>query len=400
MTDQPHEKQPQDQPEKKRQQKPKGRGHGEGSVFERKGGDRSKPWVAQVPLGRGKKRTVGYYASKQEAITAKNKALHDLEQLKRVKSSRQTLGEYLEYWLEHVQRLSVKLSTYVQNRIVLKCHILPTLGNIPIQKLAVRDVQQFYSKLLVTLSAGRVRNVHAILHKALKNAVRENLLRENVCDRVTLPRRNTPERRSLTQDQAQKLVEAAKESKFEALLIVALTTGLRHGELRALTWHDVDLEKGEVHVRRSVLALEGHGNVESEPKTRGSRRTVALHAFVIDVLKNHRLALLEVRLKIGSGWVDRDLVFPNRIGDYFNKGTLYSNFHKLLAQAGLPRMRIHDLRHSTATLLLAMGVNIRVVQEVLGHSNISTTLGTYGHVLPGMQEDAMKKWGNVLEEGQ
>ncbi len=400
MTDQQQNEQPQEQPEKKkRQQKPKGRGHGEGSVFERKTGDRNKPWVAQVPLGQGKKRIVGYYSSKQEAILAKNKALQEIEQLKRVKNSRQTLGEYLEYWLEHVQRLSVKLSTYIQNRIVFDLHILPALGSIPIQKLTVRDVQQHYSKLLETLSAGRVRNVHAILHKALKNAVRENVLRENVCDRVTLPRRNTPERRALTQDQAQKLIEAAKESKLEALLIVALTSGLRHGELRALTWSAVDLDKGEVHVRCSVLSLQGYGNVESEPKTRGSRRTVALHAFVIDVLKKHRVSLLETKLRMGSSWVDRDLVFPNRIGDYFNKGTLYSNFHKILARADLPQMRIHDLRHSAATLLIAMGVNIRVVQEILGHSNISTTLGTYGHVLPGMQEDAMKKWGNVLGEG-
>ncbi len=398
MTDQPHDKQPQEQPEKKRQQKPKSRGHGEGSVFERKTDDRNKPFVAQIPLGRGQKKIVGYYATKQEAIVAKNKALQEIELVKRVRNSRQTLGDYLEYWLENVQRLSVRLSSYVQTRIMVNCHILPALGNIPIQKLTVRDVQRFVSKLQETLSAVHVRNVHGILHKALKKAVSEDLLRENVCDRVTLPRLETTERQALTQSQARQLIRAAKGSNWEVLLIVALTTALRHGELRALRWRDIDMDTGELHVRHTAGRVPGYGYVESEPKSKKSRRTVVLHAFVIETLKSHRVAQLEQRLKVGSTWQDRDLVFPGKTGNYFHKNTLYSNFHKILAKAGLPLMRIHDLRHSAATILLAMGVNIKVVQEILGHSNISMTLGIYGHVLPGMQEEAMKKWGNVLGE--
>src|SRR5260370_19644250 len=128
MTDQLLNEQPQEQPAKKRQQRPKGRGHGEGSVFERKTGDRNKPWVAQIPLDRGQKRIVGYYATKPEAIKAKNKALQEIEQVKRVSNSRQTVREYLEYWLENVHRLSVRLSSYVQTLSMVKCHIFPALG--------------------------------------------------------------------------------------------------------------------------------------------------------------------------------------------------------------------------------------------------------------------------------
>ncbi len=394
MTDQPQNELPQ----KRRQQKPKSRGHGEGSVFERKNGDRNKPWVAQVSMGRGHKKIIGYYASKQEAIAAKNKALQEIELVRRVKNSRQTLEEYLEYWLEHVQRLSVRLSSFVQTLIMINSHIIPELGSIPLQKLTVRDVQRFVSKLQDTLSAVHVRNIHGILHKALAKAISEDLLRENVCDRVTLPRLETTEMQVLTQSQAQQLLRAAEGNHWETLLIVALTTGLRHGELRALKWSDVDLERKELYVRHTAGRVPGYGYVESEPKSKKSRRTVVLHAFVVETLKSHRVAQLEQRLKAGSAWQDRNLVFPGQTGNYFHKNTLYRNFHKILDKAGLPPMRIHDLRHSAATILLAMGVNIKVVQEILGHSNISMTLGIYGHVLPGMQEEAMKKWGSVLGE--
>lgn len=255
MTTQPDDEQVQKQPVKKRQQKPKSRGHGEGSVFERKTGDRNKPWVAQVPLGGGQKRTVGYYETKQEAIVAKNKALQEIEQLKRVKSSRQTSEQYLEYWFEHVHRLPIRLSTYIQHRSILKCHILPVLGNIPLQKLTARDIQQFISKLQGHLSAGRVRTIHALLHQALEHAVHEDLLNSNVCDRVTLPRLETKERTVLSQHQAQLFLQAARDNDLEVLFIVALTTGLRHGELRALKWQHIDFEQGKLHVRHQPVTL-------------------------------------------------------------------------------------------------------------------------------------------------
>ena len=401
MTNEPQDDQAQGQPEKKRQQKPKGRSHGEGSVFERKNGDRNKPFVAQIPLGGGKKKIVGYYATKQEAVTAKNKALHEIEQIKRVGNTRQKVGEYLEYWLENIHRISVRLSSYVQTRNIIKHHLIPALGEIPIQKLTAREVQQFYGKLQEEhLSSQRIRSVHIALHKALKDAVQADLLRDNVCDRVTLPRLDTGERHPLTQTQAQQFIQAAKGNPWETLLIVALTTGLRRGELRALRWQDIDLEKRIVHIHRSAISVNGYGVVDSEPKTHKSKRNIVLHAFVIEMLKNHRRVQLEQRLKKGATWKDLDLVFPNRVGDYFCKDSLYRNFARILRKAGLPPMHIHDLRHSAATILLAMGVNIRVVQEILGHSNISTTLGIYGHVLPGMQEEAMKKCGKILGEQQ
>lgn len=211
-----------------------------------------------------------------------------------------------------------------------------------------------------------------------------------------MPRDEADERPVLTPKQAQQLIEAAKESKLEVLLIVALTTGLRHGELRALRWQDIDLDKKELHVRHAAINLQGYGVVESEPKTKSSKRNIMMHAFVVEVLKSHRIAQLEQRLKMGSAWKDLGLVFPSRTGYYFSRTTLYSDFYKILAKANLPPMHIHDLRHSAATILLAMGVNIKVVQEILGHSDVSMTLRVYGHVLPGMQEEAMQKWGDVL----
>ena len=299
-----------------------------------------RAWVAQVPLGGGKKRIVGYFATKQEAIVAKNKALQEIEQLKRLKNSRQTLEQYLEYWFEHVHRLPIKLSTYVQHRSILKCHILPALGNIPMQKLTARDVQQLISRLQERLSPGRVRTIHALLRQALEHAVNEDLLNNNVCDRVTLPRLETKERSVLTQAQAQQLIQTARDSDLEALFIVALTTGLRHGELRALKWQQIDFEQRKLHVRHSAGDIDGYGTVESEPKSHKGRRTIVLHTLVVETLQRHRLNQLKHRLQIGNTWRDLNLVFPSRTGNYFCKNTLYRNFAKMLSNAGLPPMRI------------------------------------------------------------
>ena len=144
--------------------------------------------------------------------------------------------------------------------------------------------------------------------------------------------------------------------------------------------------------------VAGYGYIENEPKTKGSRRRVALPQFVVDVLRRHRTLQLEARLKAGVLWVDHDLVFCNRHGGFLNHGIIFTFFSKALQDAGLPRMRFHDLRHSAATLLLSMGVHPKVVQELLGHSTIKMTMDTYSHILPSMQVEAMAKMDNLFRQ--
>jgi integrase len=173
---------------------------------------------------------------------------------------------------------------------------------------------------------------------------------------------------------------------------------MRHGELTGLQWSDIHFEEGSLSVHRTVNWLGRYKYVEREPKTEQSRRKIVLPAFVLQLLKEHRARQKEIRLKAGSSWQDRNLVFCNRRGGFLFPDRLLQKFYRVLEDAGLPRMRFHDLRHSAATILLSMGVNIKVVQEILGHSQVSLTLRKYGHVLPTMQQEAMNKMDELFRQ--
>lgn len=402
MTDQHSNEQGQSQPEKKRPRKPKGRANGEGSVFKRSGANRSKPWVAQITKENGKKEIIGYFKTEAEGIAARNKALRDLEQGAWVSNSKITMAEYLNYWLEHVHRASLKETTYGNYKDALSIRIIPTLGYIQVQKLTVRHLQMFYSDLQTKdkLSPARVHYINAILHGALSHAVKEGLVAKNICKDVKLPRLEKSERRVLTLKEASQLLETATNETMKMLLTLAITTGMRKGEMLALKWQDIDWIERQIHIRRNQVRLRGRGLVEMEPKTVHSRRTITLPSFVLDLLRAYKGSQQEVRKEAGASWQDKDLIFCNAHGNYIPPTTLRFWFIKLLKAANLPYMRIHDLRHSAVTLLLAMGVPPNVVQEIVGHSHINITLGMYAHVMPGMQSEAMSRWDATLGDVQ
>lgn len=271
------------------------------------------------------------------------------------------------------------------------------LGHIQLAKLTRQDIQTFYGKLPAKkLGASRINFIHATLHKALKDAVDAGLLSDNVCHGAKIPRIDNPERPALTPEEARQFLNAAKGDRLEALFTLAIATGMRHGELCGLKWKDINLEQGYLQVRRTKHYLRGYGVVELEPKTKQSKRRISLPAFLLDTLKQHRVRQLEERLAKGIGWEENDLVFPNTRGRFLYAQQLNNAFYKVLTQAGLPPMHFHDLRHSAATILLTMGVNPKAVQEILGHSDISITLRIYGHVLPGVHDQAMESMGEVL----
>jgi integrase len=197
-------------------------------------------------------------------------------------------------------------------------------------------------------------------------------------------------------EQVHKLLESVRGQRLEMLLTLALTTGMRRGEMLALRWTDVDLEHQTVRVLRTVDYIPKYGYVETEPKMAAGRRSVLFPHFVVDMLKQHRVQQLEARLKAGDKWEDRDLVFTDLRGGYFNPRYLEKLFGKVLVEAGLPHRPFHNLRHSTATLLLSMGVPLKVIQEILGHSNFAITANVYTDVLPSLQKEAMDKWDNAF----
>lgn len=198
-------------------------------------------------------------------------------------------------------------------------------------------------------------------------------------------------------EQARQFLSAAQGDPLEALYVLALTTGMRQGELLGLTWADVDLTRGIVQVQRSLLRVPHQGVVLTELKTRGSRRRIELTGLAIESLTRHRLRQEEIRRSAGGGWLEQDLVFCNDQGKPLHAANLLRrSFHPLLEKAGLPRLRFHDLRHSTAALLLAQNVHPKIVQEILGHSKISVTMDAYSHVLPTLQESAMQRFSMLF----
>jgi integrase len=308
--------------------------------------------------------------------------------------------EYLEHWLEQVFRPTARsVGTYNLYRTIVYNHLIPSLGHIRLQKLTPQHVQALYAqKIKEGLSPNRVRTFHAVLHKALENAVKWSLVGKNVCDVVTPPARVRTEIKPLTQEQAKRLLEVVREHKLESLLTLALVTGMRRGELLALHWQDIDFNTGSLQVKRTVSRVGKFGLVVSEPKTARSRRKIMLPAFVLEILKQHRSHQNVLRLQALKLWKENDIVFSNIYGGYTEPANLHEHFKSILKKAGLPDIRFHDLRHSAASILLEMGVHPKVVQELLGHSNISTTMDIYSHVLPSMQQEAANKLDDLFKQ--
>jgi len=368
------------------------RGHGEGTIYQRKDGR----WVASITLENRRRKT--FYSKTRKEVQEKLRvALNEQKQGILSTGPQQTMKQFLEQWLEEVHKPSIRIGTYKGYRGYLDKHILPALGHIPIQKLTPQHIQAFYSrKQQEGLSAKSVNNIHGMLHKALDHAVRWGLAPRNVCDAVSLPKQSRHETQPLTEKQARQLLVAARGHSLEGLLTLAVTTGMRSGELLALKWQDINFDTDSLHIRRSMGYISGKGYLEFEPKTSRSRRKIVLPSFVCEALKQHRTRQLEARLKAGTRWQDHELVFCNIYGGYLDPAHLRQRFDKLLKDAGLPDVRFHDLRHSAATILLSMGVPAKVVQEILGHSQISMTMDIYSHVLPDMQQEAMAKMNDLF----
>ncbi len=363
--------------------------NGEGSIIQRDDG----LWLARVTLDG--KRHAFYGRTKTEALKKANTARADHARGLPVANSRQTVAAYLGDWLEAV-RPSLKAGTYERYAQYVRVYLEPHLGRTALARLSALDLERMYAAALASgLSARTVRHLHTVAHTALERAVRVGLVGRNVADAATPPRARRTEMKTLSREEAQRLLAAASGERLEALYVVALTTGMREGELLALKWDAVDLD-GAVRRGRPSLAVRAtlrrtkSGFVFEEPKTAGSRRTVTLPDAAVAALRRHRLAQKEERIKRGATWEDVGLVFANEVGRPIEAGNLlHRQFYPLLAKTGLRRVRFHDLRHTFATLALEQGVNVKQVSEMLGHSSPTITLTLYAHATETMQDQAL-----------
>ncbi|MER3399046.1 MAG: site-specific integrase [Chloroflexota bacterium] len=369
------------------------RGKGEGSIYQPRG---RTDWRAEIRVGA--KRLVRYFKTQREAQLWLAQVRVEAARGLLPEPSKVTLGEYLTFWLENGAKPTVRPPTLRQYEYAVRVHLNPDLGGRRLQELKPADIQTLYSQKLATgLSRRSVQIIHAVLHRALKQAVEWGLLAQNPADRVKAPRPGRREFRVLTPEEAARFLEAARASEYFALFATALGTGLRLAELLGLRWSDIDFEAGTIQVRRTLCWVRGSW-VEGEPKTAAGRRKVVLPPELLGILKEHKRAQAEAKLKAGPGWSSEygDLVFSTRAGQPIPGQSLRRGLKQVLKRAGLPAIRFHDLRHTHATLLLVGGVNPRVVQERLGHTQVGITLGTYSHVLPDLQREAARQVGQAL----
>lgn len=319
---------------------------------------------------------------------------------------RETLTDFLRRWLEEVATLSLRPTTLESYRTKIERHLIPALGHHRLTDLRPEHLQAYYAQALQsarkdgrqgTLSPRTVQYCHAVLHRALKHAVRCDLIVRNPADAVTPPRPERTRGKTWSADEATKFLATAHADDLHALYVLAITTGMREGELLGLRWEDVDLTGQAVHVRQSLAYVRGQGLVFTPTKTHRSQRAIELSAPAVDALRRHRKAQAERRLILGPDWHDIGIVFPGPFGRPMHPAHFYRwHFQRLVKRAGVPSIRFHDLRHTCATLLLASGVNPKVVQERLGHATISVTMDTYSHVLPGLQRAAAEALDQVL----
>jgi integrase len=320
---------------------------------------------------------------------------------------RVTLGAYLtKRWLP-AQRSQVKATTFHSYRRTIELHVVPTLGHVPLARLAPEDLDALYGRLLECgrrnasgdgpgLSPASVRYVHRILRKALGDAVRKGTLARNPASPADPPKRSTATKREgemhvWTAVQLQTFLASLDEHRLEPAFVLAAHTGMRRGEVAGLRWGDVDLDAKLIHVRQAAVVV----NYELRLTANG-RRTIDINDDVVRALQAWRRTQAEERLLLGAGYDDHDLVFARPDGTPTHPEVISRTFDRIVGRSGLPRIRFHDVRHTHASLLLKAGVPVKVVSERLGHATPSFTLDVYGWVLPGMQAEAAAVFSRLM----
>src|ERR1019366_7553286 len=356
----------------------KRREKGDGSIYQRESDGR---YVAYARLENGKKKYV--YAATRKEVAAKLKKLQkEIADGKVITAKPETVEMYLWNWLEGKTR--IKETTYHNYRNAIQM-ALPHIGPILLTKLTSDHLQKMYVALLIDHRNRSVQLVHIILKMACRDAMKRKKLSSNPCDEIETPKKpgeKKYEATALTYPQCQKLIDTAKGTQLECFVVFTLATAMRRGELLALRWTDIDLDEKTVHVQRTAAYLpdpktKKHRWVETTPKSESGERVIPLTDFALVALKSHRARQLEQRLQTGSAWIDKNLVFPGKCGDHFANSTIQDQFKKLVRLAEIPDVCIHELRHSSATLLRRRGVDLKTIQKILGHSNYAITANIY-----------------------
>ncbi len=372
---------------------------------------RGSKWCFIIDLGRdpetGKRKQKWFsgFNTKKEAERAMATKIHELNQGVFIEPSKITLEDYLKRWLQDYALTNCAPRTYEGYESIIRNHLIPSLGKITLDRLKPMHIQKYYSDKLDHgrsdkkggLSARTVHHHHRLLHKALEQAVKWQVITVNPVRAVSPPKPKRKQIQVLTRDEVLLLLKAAENSKLYEPIFFAVNTGMRRGEIFALRWSDVDFENQLISIRRTLHRTKDSGFVfRDSAKTDGSRRSIAVSDSVVKMLKKIKRKQLEQKMALGPAYQDHDLIFCRPDGTPFDLDYLSKAFGQFIRKANLPPIRFHDLRHTHATLLLQQGEHPKVVSERLGHSTITITMDLYSHVMPNMQKEAAQKLDNLL----
>ena len=369
----------------------------EGSIYQRSS-DGLWMGVAHLGYSPAGKPIRKYVAAKNrtEVVKKLKKIRRDFDDGLLIQDINVTLTELFERWFKDIMRHQIAPSTFSNYQTVVRMHILPILGRKKLAELTVSDVDKLLSlKTDSGLSPSTVRRIRAVLAQCLDQAIRWELVHRNVATLSRSPKMNRHEGRTLTPAQARHLLETLRGHHNEALYALMLSTGLRRGEALGLRWSDFDRATGVLRVSRQ-LKREGSRLVTTDTKTSLSRRAVNLPAPMLKTLLEHEARQRAQKEQLGTAWIDSGYVFTSSIGTPIDPRNLYREFQKVCRIAGLGDWHPHELRHSAASLMLAQGVKIQVVSQVLGHSSIRMTADVYGHLLDPDRQGAAQAMSTVL----
>jgi integrase len=373
-----------------------------------KNGKETTRWYVVVDVGinadgRRRQRWHAGFRTRRDAEVARAKLVNDLHTGSYVIPDRVTLAEWVrESWLP-ITEARVKPSTFDSYRRNMETHILPALGTRPLQQLTPPMLNALYGKLAAPadgrrpLSAKTISYIHSTIHKALEDAVDAGLVAKNVADRAKPPR---PSRRSTNGINAwephelARFLDHVRGIRLEAIWRLAAMTGMRRGEILGLRWSDLDLDVARLSVRHAVVAV-AYETIESTPKSHNAR-VIDLDRDTVEQLRTHHRRQQQDHEEWGTDYQDRNLVVAKENGEPIHPHTFSQSFERLVRKTGLRPIRLHDLRHTHATLALKAGVPVKVISERLGHESPAFTLKQYAHVIPGMPADAAAQIASLI----
>lgn len=382
------------------------RSNGEGTIYKRTDGRWCAAYFVEYEKGKFKRKYV--YGKTQKEVKEKLKELEEMQPQK--KDAKLTLQDWMYKWMELYKKNVLKRTSYESYLDNIRVHISGTkIGKTELKKLTTDMLQEFYnekingSDTVKKLSRRTVEYIHTIIGSALEQAYRNEIIKVNYNNFTVLPKKEETEIVPLSLEELQKVLKYAEGTDMYSLLVLEVFTGMRKGEILGLQWKNIDFVEKVVHVRKNLCRVKGQEGerrtefVLMDPKTKKSIRTIPLNDEVIRILKKHRAKQNEHKLRLGNVYQDHDLVFARADGTFEDPREILRRFHKVLERAGVRKCRFHDLRHTFASLLLNEGESMKTVQELLGHSSITTSMDIYSHLSDETKKKSIEVLGKVIK---